>query len=208
LPRAVVNTIDLDNGFGPGTRLALNGGASLVSGRLLLTDGQKDRACSAFWPKPVKVQHFSTAFRFQLTNAAADGFTFAIQRTGPTVIGRNATGLGYGTIAKSVALQFNLFPSVSRAGVGTNGLIKCDTDLAGVGIDLHNGHVLQALLEYDGTTLTVRITDPDTQSKATLRSAVNIPAVVGDTTAYVGFTAASGGQGATQEILSWTYREE
>jgi hypothetical protein len=34
---------------------------------------------------------------------------------------------------------------------------------------------------------------------------VNIPAIVGGTTAYVGFTAGTGGTSAIQNILDWTY---
>jgi hypothetical protein len=34
---------------------------------------------------------------------------------------------------------------------------------------------------------------------------VDIPTAVGGNTAYLGFTAATGGAAATQEILNWTY---
>jgi hypothetical protein len=34
---------------------------------------------------------------------------------------------------------------------------------------------------------------------------VNIPSAVGSNTAWVGFTGASGGAGADQEILTWSY---
>ncbi|MBV8855136.1 MAG: hypothetical protein JOY91_17115, partial [Sinobacteraceae bacterium] len=35
--------------------------------------------------------------------------------------------------------------------------------------------------------------------------AINIPAIVGAKSAYVGFTVGTGGLSATQKILTWTY---
>jgi hypothetical protein len=34
---------------------------------------------------------------------------------------------------------------------------------------------------------------------------INIPQTVGGNTAYVGFTAGTGGSIATQDVLNWTY---
>jgi hypothetical protein len=77
--------------------------------------------------------------------------------------------------------------------------------LNGTGIDLHSGHTFNASLVYDGTTLQVTITDTTTQAKATQSYTVNIPSIVGGNTAFVGFTGATGGLTATQNVLSWTY---
>jgi hypothetical protein len=43
------------------------------------------------------------------------------------------------------------------------------------------------------------------KASATQTYSVNIPSIVGGTTAYVGFTAGTGGLSATQEILDWNY---
>ena len=48
-------------------------------------------------------------------------------------------------------------------------------------------------LTYNGATLTVVITDTVTNATATQTYTVNIPAIVGGETAYVGFTGGSGG---------------
>src|SRR5207244_3257984 len=55
-------------------------------------------------------------------------------------------------------------------------------------------------------TLQVTITDTVTQATATQSYSVNIPAIIGANTAYVGFTGATGGLTAIQNILNWTYR--
>jgi hypothetical protein len=63
-------------------------------------------------------------------------------------------------------------------------------------------------LTYDGTTLTMTITDNSVPSDTftTSWSPVNIPSTVGNNTAYLGFTAGTGGLTATQDIISWTYK--
>ena len=60
-------------------------------------------------------------------------------------------------------------------------------------------------MTYDGVTLTMTIRDTVTQAQTTQSFAVDIPGMVGGTTAYVGFGGGTGGLSATQEILSWTY---
>ena len=62
-----------------------------------------------------------------------------------------------------------------------------------------------AQLVYDGTNLTMTLTDTVTNATVTEVFPVNIPSAVGGDTAYVGFTGATGGETATQNVLSWTY---
>ncbi|MGD9722689.1 MAG: hypothetical protein AB7O59_15255, partial [Pirellulales bacterium] len=49
------------------------------------------------------------------------------------------------------------------------------------------------------------ITDTVTQAQAMQNYTVNIPAIVGANTAYVGFTAATGGRTAFHNVLNWVY---
>src|SRR4029077_11811904 len=59
---------------------------------------------------------------------------------------------------------------------------------------------------YDGTTLTMTITDTvNTAQTFTTSWPINIGGTIGGTTAYVGFTAATGGQTVTQESVNWSY---
>ena len=60
-------------------------------------------------------------------------------------------------------------------------------------------------MSYNGTTLTVVINDTVTNATASQTYTVNIPAIIGGPTGYVGFTASSGGLTAVQQILNWTY---
>ena len=72
-------------------------------------------------------------------------------------------------------------------------------------MSLHSGNPLNVTLAYDGTTLTMTITDTKTKASFSKSWTINIPATVGGNTAYVGFTGATGGQNALQNVLSWTY---
>lgn len=201
------------------TGMAFNGSTTLNGTRLRLTDGGASEAASAWYTTPVNVQSFTTDFSFQLTNPVADGFAFVIQNAGLTALGPLGGGLGYGPdtpggtpgIPTSIAVKFDLY---NNAGEGTNstGLY---TDGAspttpattfGGGVNLHSGDVFNAHVTYNGTTLTLTLTDATTPTDTFTTSwTVNIPATVGANTAFVGFTAGTGGSTATQEIINWTY---
>jgi Legume lectin domain/Chitobiase/beta-hexosaminidase C-terminal domain len=200
--------------------LQFNGHTKLNGTRLQLTDTTATyEVASAFWTTPVNVQTFTNDFTFQVTNPNADGFTFTIQNAGITAIGPFGGGLGYGPdapggaagIAKSVAVKFDLY---SNAGEGTNsaGLYvngaspTTPATTLGGGVNLHSGDIMKAHMTYDGTTLTLTITDTvNTAQTFTTSWPINIPSTVGGNTAFVGFTAGTGGLTAQQEIITWTY---
>jgi hypothetical protein len=186
---------------------------TLVGGALQLTDGSPGAATIAWYMTPVNVQKFTTDFNFQNTSATADGFTFAIQNSanGVWAIGNNGGGLGYQGIGSSVAVKFDLYSNagegINSTGFYVNGAAPTmpSTDMTASGVSLHNGNVLRAHITYDGTTLTLTLTDTVTAASFTTSTAINIPTTVGGTTAYVGFTGGTGGASAIQKILNWTY---
>ena len=200
------------NGFSASqSQLTLNGGAAFDGGRLRLTDGNPSEARSAFFTAPVNIQQFSTSFQFQLTNPSADGFTFTIQGVGPTAVGHSGQYLGYGFIPNSVAIKFDLYSNAGEGpdstGLYTNGADPTipAINLSSTGINLHSGDTFNAQLGYNGTTLTVMITDTVTNASTTQTYTVYIPAIVGGPTAYIGFTGGTGGASAIQDILNWSY---
>jgi hypothetical protein len=211
--------INFGSGFSA-TGMQFNGHAKLNGTRLQLTDNSTTKeAASAFWTTPVNVQSFTNNFTFQLTNPAADGFTFTIQNAGVTAIGPNGGGLGYGPsvltgspgIGTSVAVKFDLSNNNGEGnnstGLYTNGASPTTPATTfGGGVNLHSGDIFQVQMTYDGTTLTMTITDTVVPADTfTISFPINIPATVGGNTALVGFTAGTGGLTATQEILTWTY---
>jgi hypothetical protein len=79
-------------------------------------------------------------------------------------------------------------------------------DLSQSGIDLHSGHVIYAELSYDGTRLTVFLLDSENPPVKFVSSfPLDVKAVVGSQTAFVGFTAGTGALSSTDEILSWGF---
>jgi hypothetical protein len=210
--------INFDSGFTAGG-LQFNGHTKLNGTRLQLTDGGQGEASSAWFTTAVNVQSFTTDFTFQLTTPNADGMTFTIQNAGVTALGLSGGGLGYGSslcgnttgIATSVAVKFDLFQNCQEGsnstGVYTNGASPTvPTTMLGGEVNLHSGDPFQVHITYDGTTLTLTITDTVTPSQRFTTSwPINIPATVGGNTALVGFTGGTGGQTAIQEIVNWTY---
>jgi hypothetical protein len=167
----------------------------------------------------VNVQAFTTTFDFQLVNAVADGFTFVIQNQGLTAIGGDGGGLGYGveptgtgsSIARSVAVKFDIHSNSGEGndstGVYVDGASPTlpATNLTPTGVVLSSGHVIHAQIVYNGTELTLTLTDATTDATASAVYSINIPSTVGGDTAYVGFTGGTGGSSAVQNILDWTY---
>jgi hypothetical protein len=201
------------------TGLARNGAAVLSGTRLRLTDGGGSEAGSGFYGTPLNIQAFTTDFSFQLTNPNADGMAFVIQNSGSTALGPSGGGLGYGPdtsggiggIPSSLAVKFDLYDNAGEGtnstGLYTNGASPTTpaTTLGG-NVNLHSGDVFNVHITYDGTTLTMTITDASTPADTFTTSwAVNIPGTVGSSTAFAGFTGGTGGETATQDLLTWTF---
>jgi len=73
------------------------------------------------------------------------------------------------------------------------------------GVSVHSGHPLTVNLNYNGTTLVETVTDTVTSAHFTHSYTVNIPSIVGGSSAYAGFTASTGYFGANQTVTAWTY---
>ena len=79
------------------------------------------------------------------------------------------------------------------------------TSLGGSGIAIAGADPLSVTIGYDGTTLSVTITDTVTGASASQTYAVNIPALLAATDGYVGFTAGTSNPGTTLGVSTWTY---
>jgi len=212
-------TINYATGFAPGGMVLL-GSAKLNGTVLELTDGGKNEAAAAWYSVPANIQAFTSDFTFQLSSGTntADGFTFTMQGNNTTEIGQLGGALGYGTntsgvagIPNSVAVKFDLY-SNNGEGPNSTGLYLSGVSpttpavtLVGSPINLHSGDPFHVHLAYDGTNLTLTITDNTTNGTFTQVWPVNIVGTVGGSVAYVGFTAGTGGLSAVQNIQNWTF---
>jgi hypothetical protein len=78
-------------------------------------------------------------------------------------------------------------------------------DMTSSGVNLHSGDPFHVHITYDGTTLVMTITDTATNATFTTNWTVDIPTIVGDDAAFIGFTAGTGGSTAVQNIQTWTF---
>jgi hypothetical protein len=107
-----------------------------------------------------------------------------------------------GGISNSVAITFNL--GANSIGMYTNGAYPTGNDTAVSGITLGSNHLLTCAVSYNGTTLSLLLTDTITHATQTFSWTVNIPSIVGGSTAYAGFTSSNGFGYTTQEVTEWT----
>ena len=61
------------------------------------------------------------------------------------------------------------------------------------------------MIQYDGTTLTATATNLEGSGSASVSYDVDIPAILGTSEAYVGFTAGTGNSAADHDVLSWQF---
>jgi Legume lectin domain/Chitobiase/beta-hexosaminidase C-terminal domain len=215
------SSINFPSGFASAaSSMTFNGSTTLDDTRLQLTDGNLNETASAWFRTPVDIRSFTNDFSFQLSNPGADGFTFAIQNTNVNAVGPGGGGLGYGPnapggvagIGKSIAVKFDIFDNNGEGpdstGLYTNGASPTTpaVDMSGSTIDLHSGDTMNVHMVYDGAKLTMTITDGVNGGTFTTSWNVNIPSIVGGNTAFVGFTAGTGGLAASQKIETWNFQ--
>ncbi|MGD0771569.1 MAG: BACON domain-containing carbohydrate-binding protein [Candidatus Solibacter sp.] len=72
---------------------------------------------------------------------------------------------------------------------------------------MSNGDLWTANISYDGSLLTVILTDPaEASSFSAINSyAINLASLLGQNTAYVGFTSGTGGGWENHDIVNWTF---
>jgi len=199
-----------------GTGWSLQGSTPPIMGanRLELTSSLGNTARSAFMLAKQNITTFNVSFVYTLAagaNAGADGVTFCIQNssTGASVFGAGGGGLGYGTITPSAALGMNIYDPNTR---GIRFLQAGTLPAAGAGAFAPiapvllgaNANPITVNVLYSGGNLTAIFRDTVANTTFTTNfGTVDIPTIVGDSAAYVGFTGADGGVASTQVISNF-----
>src|SRR5262249_9703976 len=118
---------------------------------------------------------------------------------------------GTAGIGKSVAVKFDIYNNQGEGsnstGIYTNGASPTIpfVDLSSTGINLQSGDTFAVHMVYDGSTLTMVLTDGVTNASYTTSWSVTIPQVIGSNLAYIGFTGGTGGLTSSQKIETWTF---
>ena len=167
------------------------------------------------------------------TIPAIAGLTFSVQNSNSTTNPDGFYGLqasatanladygafkGQNPIGNSIAVKYDLnfynqqayrtggYPN--STGLYTDGgplsVMLGENDLNPFGINLYSGHVFAGSIVYDGTLLTMTIKDTTTNAQARYVWPINIPALTGSNTAWVGFTANQTTE-VLVSLLSWQY---
>lgn len=203
------------NASSAGTTAGLNDDKTVLT----LTDGGATEAASAFEATPQAVAGFHVEFTYQADKfggpppGGADGAALILQNDprGAKALGGTGGGLGYGTgdggqaIGKSAAFELGLYSS-SGAGLGTNGEKPSLGDTEGV--DLRSGHFIRVTLDYDGALLNETLKDLATGETFTNQEELDLPAALGNGSAYIGFAGGSGQATARQTIRDFVFQSK
>ena len=195
---------------------------------LQLTNGGGGESRTAFYNTPVAYANGTAGFTASFTytagmQAQADGMTFIIQNDPNGAgalggVGANANTVasgqgafkGYGGIANSIAIELDVFQNGSPGGVGTALAINGSNTPVSLPVKwLADGDPINVTVSYSPTAQTITETLVDTLVPAnvfsTVYTGVNLSAILGKPTAYVGFGGATGGQFVDQLISNFSY---
>ena len=221
--------INFSHGFASSSNLiSLNGYAQLNKSGIQLArsaSGGGVTVASAWYKAPVNIRKFNTTFTMSLSRPngyGAYGLTFVIQDQtpsdesvndlyvsgGPHTVGIGESGLGYIGINSSVAVIF--YPDFSSSndltGLYTNGTASHNitVNMISSGVNINSEDPLNVTLGYNGVVLTETVKDTVTGNVFATNYNVNIPAIVGNNTAYIGFTG-SAYYSTPDQIDNWTF---
>jgi len=186
---------------------------SIVGSLLTLTDGSGGEASSAFFDVGQYIGGFVASFTYH-TTGGADGVTFCLQNSpaGTNALGNSGGGLGYAGITPSAAFEMNIFAGVPHGGVGirvgTNGTIGdfSNDGYNGTGsVNITNGDNIYVRLYYQQGVMQVLLVDPSVPATYSTGFPINVPATVGNGSAYIGFTGSDGGTVSSQTVSNLLY---
>jgi hypothetical protein len=204
----------------------LVGNAGFSGGALRITAATEGQLGAAWYDQKQPIAGgFETTFRFNLSGAGgvedfwgmfgADGLAFVIQNADPFAVGEGGSGMGYGGIANSLAVEFDTWGhpffedpdsnhiSVQSLGTEPNSY----TAIASLGLtsaiaELSDGATHTARIAYDGAILSVEF-----DNSVVLEVSVDLSTLLGldGGAAFVGFTASTGGAWQNHDVLSWSF---
>jgi hypothetical protein len=182
--------------------------ATIVGDVLTLTSGANSTTRSAWYNYPVYVGAFRASYVYQDVSGAggADGTVFVLQNdpNGTAAIGGGGGLLGFSGITPSVGLCINIyFNNTVGYSFGLNGNHGVYTPATPVAFD--SADPIRVDVTYWNGVLNATFTDLTTLGTYSTSVAQDLPTILGGTTAYVGFTAATGGAASTQTVSNFWY---
>ena len=225
------------NGFSNTSNLTLNGNAFVTNTAdgyvVRLVNAEFNQSGSFFSSLPIQAATFSASFKFRLTNPGGsvdpagefggDGLAFVVQAI-TNSIGGSGGNIGYGGISKSVDVEFDTWfnqpsqdvssgqdPNSNHLGINTNGCAIHEPGAlytCGISPNFDDGNLWYAWIDYDGTNVQVSANETGIRPLTpNLRRSLNVVELLGNTNAYVGFTAGTYGAWENVDVISFTYRD-
>lgn len=205
--------------------LELVGYASVTSDNALRLSPEVQGVEGGVWYTAEKIfvdLNWETNFSFNLNRSASaggsHGFAFVIQNHSPNYLQGQAGSLGYDDLKNSLAIEFDTFqdlalgdPSHSHISVHSNGTLANGWDEAlSLGVfntlsAMDDGQDHSARVTYIDQLLSIYLDDlltPVLQIPVSMDELLDLDAG----TAWLGFTAASGGDLQNHDLLSWDFR--
>jgi autotransporter-associated beta strand protein len=187
----------------------VNGNAVNNGNSITVTPATAGQAGSAWNNTQVPTGPFTASFSYLASNGSAnpaDGVTITLQNDtrGTAALGGGGGFLGYGGVAgtavsPSGSFQINVYqPNIRGVGFGQNGSIATNTP---TGFEIYNVPI-NVSLTYDGGLLTANVTDGT--NSFTTSVPMNLAALLGPN-AYIGFTGATGGEFAQQDVSNFNF---
>jgi hypothetical protein len=209
--------------FPDASNLMLQGNAVVVANRLRLTPATNSQTGAAWLDSKQAVElGFETAFQFQISQVSgqgADGFAFVIQNNAFPAIGPAGDDMGYGSIANSLAIEFDTFqnpealdPNANHIGIHSRGTEPNSAEesaslaLVTPSINLSDGAIHTVVIRYAGGMLKVFLDDLNNQPTLELPVELGTLLTLDNGTAWVGFTSSTGGDFENHDILMWSFR--
>jgi len=204
--------------------LQLNGNAACTGGVLRVTPATFGQSGSAFSTTLIPLgpgATFSTFFSFNINASGgaadgdglgADGLVFVVQPVSSSVGGAGG-GIGYAGIPNSLGVEFDTWnngagagdPDGNHVGVDLNGSVF-SVVTASIPTRMNDATTKYAWIDYDGTTISLRLSQTPTRPAApTLTHVVNLATVLGTTSAFVGFTSGTGAAFGNHDVLTWQF---
>ncbi|MEO1005063.1 MAG: PQQ-dependent sugar dehydrogenase, partial [Cyanobacteria bacterium J06638_38] len=216
--------IDFDN-FTDTATLTINGNAAPTGDVLRLTSSGANQAGSTFFDRPLAIDSntsFATQFQFQISGGSggADGFTFILQNdaAGLNSLGYRGGDLGYASeqntassgIAQSLAIEFDTYRNSwddnnNHLSILRDGSVRNPLTTVAAPLDLNSGSLLNAWIDYDGTSNLLSVFLGNTADKPTtalLSQTIDLALVLGSQ-AFIGFSAGTGGLSNNHDLINW-----
>jgi hypothetical protein len=214
--------------------LSFVGDAAVFDARLRLTRSEGDRSGAVWYVQKQPVASgFETTFEFQLTQQGglghgADGFAFVVQNSGPDALGGRGSAGGFAVtdpnyqkrenaIPWSIAVFFDTYRNRDQGDPSNNYVAFCTygrpsdsrwpaTRLAFIRklpFDLKDRKAHTARILFQPPVLSVFL---DHSNAPVLEATVDFSIVVDSRgSAWVGFTASTGGGYENHDILNWSF---